>query len=92
MTTLSLAVPVTPSSLAPRGRVCANSHSTAAGTLFHHRSLKRAPHNAQPGDFVPWSSVWCVPNTRTYVVLTTSVAIAEDALQSLLTGCPTPPA
>ena len=56
-------------------------------SLFHHRSLTITPRISGHHNFAPWSSVWCVPNTQTYVVLTTSVAIAGDLLQSLLTGC-----
>lgn len=54
--------------------------------MFHHRSLAITPRISQ-GGFAPWSSVWCAPNTRTYVVLTTSIAIAGDRLGPLLTGC-----
>ena len=54
-------------------------------SLFDQRSLTITPRIITL--FSPWSSIWCTPDTQTYVVLTTSATVAASAVQNLLTGC-----
>ncbi|MCJ1305552.1 hypothetical protein MMC08_008366, partial [Hypocenomyce scalaris] len=53
--------------------------------LFDQRSLAIISRIISPS--APWSSVWCAPNTQTYVVLTTSATVAASTIHNLLTGC-----